>query len=424
MTQRSLPLAAEGARPRRSLPLLPDARAIDRASRPSYAVWEITLRCDLLCRHCGSRAGKAREDELNTAEALDLVDQMAAMGVEEVTLIGGEVYLRDDWPQIARRVKHHGMICGIVTGGRGFTPDVAAEAARAGIDGVGVSIDALEANHDWLRARPGSFRSALAALAALRDAGVPRAVNTQVNRRSMADVEAVLDTVAPFGIYGWQVQFTVAMGRAADDPDMLLQPYDLLELVPRLAALRARANALGIRFEPGNNVGYFGPFESAFRDKMRRGHTEPCSAGKTTLGIEANGDIKGCPSLTSADYVGGNIRDASLRDIWERSAPLRFARERTRDDLWGFCRDCFYADECLAGCTWTAHVLFGRPGNNPLCHHRALELLEIGRRERLVRVQAPPGEPFDHGRFELIDEPWPEAELEPARALVRATSPG
>lgn len=397
---------------------------MDRAARPAYAVWEITLKCDLACRHCGSRAGKARQEELSTDEALDLVDQMAAMGVEEVTLIGGEVYLRDDWARIARRVKERGMICGIATGGRGFTREVAEAAAAAGVDGVSVSIDGLEATHDHLRAKHGSFRSALSALGNLRDAGVPRATNTQVNRRSMGEIGGVLDAVEPFGIYGWQVQLTVAMGRAADDPEMLLQPHDMLEVVPMLAALKGRCIQKGIRFEPGNNVGYFGPFEGVFRGKMRRGHGEPCTAGTSTLGIEANGDVKGCPSLTSGDYVGGNLREASLRDIWERAAPLRFTRGRTRDDLWGFCRDCYYADECLGGCTWTSHVLFARRGNNPYCHHRALELLEVGRRERLVQVEAAPGEPFDHGKFELIEEPWPEDELGRIREIVRATSPG
>jgi radical SAM protein with 4Fe4S-binding SPASM domain len=40
-----------------------------------------------------------------------------------------------------------------------------------------------------------------------------------------------------------------------------------------------------------------------------------CGAGRATLGIEANGDIKGCPSLPSSDYVGGNVRDHGLKDI-------------------------------------------------------------------------------------------------------------
>jgi hypothetical protein len=80
------PLAKPGAR---HLPLADDVRAIDRRLRPIYAVWEVTLACDLACRHCGSRAGKERPDELTTAEALDLIDQMARLGVKEVTLIGG-----------------------------------------------------------------------------------------------------------------------------------------------------------------------------------------------------------------------------------------------------------------------------------------------------------------------------------------------
>ncbi len=93
-----------------------------------------------------------------------------------------------------------------------------------------------------------------------------------------------------------------------------------------------------------------------------------------------------------------------LRDIWERAAPLRVIRDRTVDDLWGFCRTCYYADECRAGCTWTTFSLFGRAGNNPLCHHRVLELQRQGMRERLVQVERAPGEPFDYGRFDLILE--------------------
>jgi len=129
-----------------------------------------------------------------------------------------------------------------------------------------------------------------------------------------------------------------------------------------------------------------------------------CGAGCTTLGIEADGAIKGCPSLQTASWTGGNIRDASLQDIWERAAPLRYMRDRTTDDLWGYCRTCYYADVCRAGCTWTAFSLFGRAGNNPLCHHRALEMQRQGKRERLVQTAPAPGEPFDHGQFEIIIE--------------------
>ena len=48
-------------------------------------------------------------DELTTDECLDLVGQMAELGVSEVTLIGGEAYLRDDWLEIIRAIREAGM---------------------------------------------------------------------------------------------------------------------------------------------------------------------------------------------------------------------------------------------------------------------------------------------------------------------------
>jgi len=193
----------------------------------------------------------------------------------------------------------------------------------------------------------------------------------------------------------------------------------MLEVMAMLARLKQRADEAKVRIWPGNNIGYFGPYETLLRGTLPRGHMASCGAGRSTLGIEANGDIKGCPSLPTAEYVGGNIREHKLRDIWERAAPLRFTRDRTVDDLWGYCRSCYYADTCRAGCSWTSHVLYGRPGNNPFCHHRALELLREGKRERLVRTHAAEGKPFDHGRFEVVVEPWPEDELAVARELAQ-----
>jgi len=404
--RRDLPIAPHAEPFRRRLPLA-EARDADRQWRPIYAVWEITLKCDLACRHCGSRAGQARPDELTTAECLDLVRQMAELGVKEVTVIGGEAYLRDDWTEIMREIRKHGMQSTMTTGGRGMTAERARAAAEAGLQSASVSIDGVEATHDRLRGVKGSYRAAVEALGHLRSAGVAVSVNTQINRLSAKDLPAVLETLIAARAHSWQIQLTVAMGRGADEPEVLLEPYDLLEVFPLIADLKARCDEAGVRLWPGNNIGYFGPYESLLRGTMPRGHLSSCGAGRGTLGIEADGTIKGCPSLTTHGWAGGNIRENTLRDIWERAEPLRYTRDRTVNDLWGFCRTCYYADECRAGCTWTSDVLFGRPGNNPFCHHRVLELQRRGKRERLVQVSAAPGRPFDNGRFELIEEDIP-----------------
>ena len=76
---------------------------------PVHVVWEITLACDLKCLHCGSRAGRRRPAELTTAECLSVVDSLAALGTREVSLIGGEAYLRRDWTTIVRAIRAHGI---------------------------------------------------------------------------------------------------------------------------------------------------------------------------------------------------------------------------------------------------------------------------------------------------------------------------
>ncbi len=196
---RGLPIAPEAQPSVRRLPLADATRPIDQRWQPVYAVWEITLRCDLACRHCGSRAGRERPDELNTAEALDLVAQMAELGVHEVTVIGGEAYLRDDWTEIIRAVRAHGMTATMTTGGRGLTPERARAAKAAGLESASVSVDGLAATHDALRGVAGSFESAMAAIRNLREARIPVSANSQIGRVSLREIPDLFERLVVEG---------------------------------------------------------------------------------------------------------------------------------------------------------------------------------------------------------------------------------
>jgi radical SAM protein with 4Fe4S-binding SPASM domain len=390
---------------------IPKARRLqllESGPKPLLVVWETTLRCDQRCRFCGTRAGRPHPDELTTAEALDVVDQLAEMGTAEVSVHGGEAYLRADWLELVRALRARGMEATMVTGGRGFTADLARQAKEAGVTAVSVSLDGVEATHDHLRGLEGSHAGALRAMDNLRAAGVPVGCNTQINRRNMGELDAILDLVSAHGAYGWQVQLMVPMGRAADAEDLWLMPYDLLEIMPRIAAARRRCDELGVKLWPGNNVGYFGPYEHLLRaDRTHTGYSSGCGGGIRTLGLEANGDVKACSAMGSDGFVGGNVRKQRLREIWEHAPELSLARKFVIDDLWGACRDCYYGEHCKGGCLWTAATLLGRPGNNPYCHHRALEMLRQGKRERLVLVQHAEGRVRDTARFELELEDAP-----------------
>ena len=388
---------------------------MNHPGRYTYAVWELTLQCNLACVHCGSRAADARPEELTTAEAFNLVEQMRDAGIAEVTLIGGEAFLRPDWLVIVRAIRDAGMTCTLTTGGYGISAAAAENMAEAGIQQVSISIDGTRETHDRLRGKIGSWTAAFASFEQLRRAGVRLSCNTQINRLSAPELPLIYADIVAAGCRAWQIGLTVPMGRAADRPEILLQPSELLDLFPLLNELAEQAERDDVLFYPGNNIGYYGPYERRLR-KMQGDNAiwDGCQAGLSSIGIEADGAIKGCPSLPTSAYTGGNIRDTPLRELLE-TAELNINANMGSPEgaahLWGFCRTCEYAELCRGGCTWTAHVFFGQRGNNPYCHHRALMRQRSGIRERLVLKTRAGGTPFDHGIFALLEEPadapWP-----------------
>ncbi|MDP6933478.1 MAG: radical SAM protein [Myxococcota bacterium] len=391
-------------------------------NKPIYAVWETTMQCNHACAHCGSRAGPdaARPRELDTSEIMAVAAQLVDLGTREVTLIGGEAYLRDDIIELVTFLSGAGVRVTMQTGGRGLSLALCKELRQAGMAAIGVSIDGPARVHDVLRASPGSFLAGMRALENARAAGMTTTSNLQVNRLNRDHLRETCELLSDSGILVWRVQLTVPMGRAADRPEWILQPWEILGVMDTLAELQTEhaehARKLGLPphqtldILASNNLGYYGPHEELLRSRPGRTsqYWTGCSAGRYTMGIESDGTVKGCPSLPTAPYVGGNVTEVSLRDIWQHADELQFVRDRSIEELWGFCRTCYYGDICRAGCSFTTHCTLGRRGNNPFCYHRAATLQEQGVRERLVHKVDAAGQPYDFGRFELELEPWPE----------------
>jgi len=371
---------------------------------PVYVVWEITLACNLKCLHCGSRAGHRRARELDTGECIEVIRQLAALGTREISVIGGEAFIRRDWLEIIRAIRDHGIDCTMQTGGYKLSAAMLEAAADAGLQGIGVSIDGLASLHDRLRGVRGSYAEALRVLADCRRIGLVASVNTQITATVVPELPALMDVIIAAGAKYWQVQLTVAMGNAVDHAEILLQPYDLADLMPLLAELHRAGGERGLLLLPGNNVGYFGPYDALWRGP-ERGHYPGCPAGQNVIGLEADGTLKGCPSLATDRYGAGSVRDRPIAALWSEHPALQFNRARGTEHLWGFCASCYYAEVCRGGCTWTADSLLGRRGNNPYCHYRVLRLAERGVRERIVKVEDAPDLPFATGRFALIEEP-------------------
>jgi radical SAM protein with 4Fe4S-binding SPASM domain len=363
---------------------------------PRACVWELTLACNLRCKHCGSFAGSKRERELSLDENLKIADDLAVLGCRRVTLSGGEPTLHPDWDRIGKRLADHGIKVNLISNGWHWTAAHVERAKAAGLCGAAFSLDGLEREHDEFR-QPGSFARVVAAIDACVAGGLPVAVNTTVNRLNQHSLRELRDFIAARGAFSMQVQLATPSGNMGEHQELVIDPVDLLWLVPELASL-CRQNTRKFFTVAADDLGYYGKPEQRLRDD---GGELPfwlgCRAGCQVVGIESSGNVKGCLSLPSSmhgesRFVEGNLRDKSLADIW--NAPDAFAYNRKTPDsrLTGFCRACRYRDFCRGGCTWTVycHSKSGGEGN-PLCfYYQAVK----------------------NGRFDLLTEEPTQAELD------------
>jgi len=132
-------------------------------SAPSLecCVWELTLRC----LHCGATAGHPRPDELTTAEALRVANELVALPTGEVTLMGGELFLHSDWLPVAERLRKGGVQLVVFTNGTLLTPERIAQLRALEPRTIGTSLDGgRAAAHDTIRGVPGAFDATLAAI--------------------------------------------------------------------------------------------------------------------------------------------------------------------------------------------------------------------------------------------------------------------
>ena len=401
---RHLPIAPIAAHGARQLPLADTKRAVD-AVRPIYAVWEITLACDLACRHCGSRAGHERPDELSTAECLDLCDQLAGLDVKEVTLIGGEAYLRDDWLDIVRRLRQHKIVVTTTSGGRGLTPRAHRRGARR----------RSRRRQHLARRRRGDSRSP-ARRQGLVPVGAPR--HEDDARAEDACILQYADQ-SPVGAAHRRrssrrsPHSASTAGRSSSPCRWDARPTSRTCSCSRTICSRCSPCWRSSRNAATSSACACGRGTTS----ATSGPTRACSAGTTRAGMAAPA-VRVAPPWASKPMAPSRAAPrcrprpgpgaTSATPSWWTSgnAPSRSATRVTVPprDLWGFCATCYYADECKSGCTWTSFVTLGKPGNNPFCHHRALEMERVGKRERVVKTHEAPGAPFDHGLFTVVVE--------------------
>ena len=337
------------------------------ADHPAHCVWELTLACNLRCRHCGSFAGPPREVELDAQQALDAADQLVEVGCERVTLMGGEPLLRRDWAALAQRLAQGGVVVEVVSNGLLIDAEKAKEIKDSGVNSVSLSIDGTAPVHDTLRAREGSFARTLEAVGHLRAAGLPVGAVSQINRLNLNNLKLLHPMLVGAGVQGWQVQLSEPIGRFKDEADWALTPADLPD-VERVLLDIIDKNTLWTY--AADNIGYM----SRDEPRLRATHAGPncflgCRAGLNVLGLASDGAVRGCLSLPE-EFNESNTRTRRLAELWADPTAFPYNRSPGGKALTGFCGQCPFGPVCRAGCTSLAWTTTGSLGDNPFCLFR------------------------------------------------------
>ncbi|MBQ7669670.1 MAG: radical SAM protein [Clostridia bacterium] len=326
-------------------------------------VWEITLKCCFRCAYCGSCGGEAREGELSTKECLDVARQIAGSGCRRVSMIGGEVFMRDDWQDIVGALTSRGVKVCIITNGYKMTPEITSALQDLHIESLAVSIDGPREVHDAFRQR-GSFDRAVKTLSDAAISGIPVSVISALRADNAPLLPEFYKTLKTFPIFAWQIQACSPMGNAGKNGvDVRFDAGEVIRFVGRVAP--EAPFAVGV----ADNIGYFTPEEGNVRG-TRGAVFSGCSAGLTTFGIDSVGNVRGCESMYDERFIEGNLRERTLEDIWTDERSFAYNREFDESMLSGGCAGCRYGSICAGGCRSYNYFTTGNIYENPLCASR------------------------------------------------------
>jgi radical SAM protein with 4Fe4S-binding SPASM domain len=315
------------------------------------------------CIHCGSSAGYKREHELSTNEWIHVCNQLADLDCKQITLMGGEPLVRNDWYTIAHHVRNRGMNLTIMSNGFLVNKGVINQLRTLEPYAVAISIDGAKAEtHDSIRRIPGSFKRCIEALDLLINANLPTTVVTTVHKMNLNDLRLMRDFLLNKGI-AWQIQMANPFGRFPNNLTLSLEEFYAVAMF--IAATRKQYSIKKMPITGAHCIGY----HSSVLPNLMIGPWKGCYAGMNVLGIQSNGGIKGCLSLPD-NFIEGNIKETNISEIWNRQDTFDYNRNFREVDLKDYCRICKYGSRCRGGCISASTSLVGKIHGDPYCLYR------------------------------------------------------
>ena len=283
--------------------------------RPLSAHIKLTENCQAKCISCNYWQSRW-EDRIDTARAIELINEIDAAGIKSLRLTGGEPLLRKDLFHVlgaANTARFKRIV--LQTNGL-LVKKLHKEINASPITHIAVSIDGLKQTNDLIRGIRGYFDLGMEGLKLLRNKKL--AISVTLNKMSAAE----LDELAELGnTVGASLEFNILSQSL-----FFLKDANLESMWPERGDIAEIGKFLRGR-RPSYEVDYITRYYS--HEKLTE---PPCILGYLQVFVLSNGDVlTGCYPL---EPVGNILRD-QLATILASQAYIRQAQAMIRRECPG-----------------------------------------------------------------------------------------
>jgi PqqA peptide cyclase len=318
---------------------------------------ELTHACPLHCGYCSNPLELTRRaQELSSSQWTDVFRQAAELGVLHTHLSGGEPLLRRDLEEITSSAVDAGLYTQLVTSGVGLTELRLDALTGAGLHSVQLSVQHSDAGRNDEIAGRRSFGAKQTAAQRVKERGLPLGLNVVLHRHNLDAIDDLMALAVD-----WRAD-RIELANAQFYGWGLLNREALMPSRAQLATAAQTVERWRERLGTALDITWVVP-------DYFSGTPKPCMGGwgAVSLTVAPDGTALPCPAAAALPQLDApNVRDRSLRWIWEESSA--FNAYRGTDWMPSPCRSCDRRTKDFGGCRCQAHALTGDASRtDPAC---------------------------------------------------------
>jgi radical SAM protein with 4Fe4S-binding SPASM domain len=315
---------------------MPETHVMDRLVRrslerqvPLSVHFDLTYRCNERCLHC--YVDQDQDGEMDTAEVQRVFDELSQAGTLFLTFSGGEIFLREDFLELAGHARRRHFDISLKTNATLVDAACAQRLKALGVRRVQVSIYSSDASvHDAVTRVAGSLARSVDAIRLLKAEGLDVGVACVLLRGNAGAYQGVQALAEDLGAR--LVLDATVTARLDGDQRPLSMRAPACELIPVLTDYKLNGGECAQLDNAGERA-------AAVSDPYA---DVPCSAGHNSAYISPNGDVYPCVQMP---VWAGNLRRQTFAEIWDQSPQMRKIRSLNETSL-PVCSACAIRPYC------------------------------------------------------------------------------